>query len=109
MDHQPAMTDHESRFTNRAILLAGLILCCAWLPAGAACAADRWNIEDLMTELAKVGHAQAQFIEQKHMKVLKTPLESTGTLTFDPPDRMVKRTLKPKPETMIVEADRLTL
>ena len=107
MDYQSAPTNHESRITNHRFLWAGLLLCMTLIHDAAA--ADIWSIEDLMAELAQVGHAQAPFVEQKYMKVLKTPLESSGTLTFDPPDRMVKRTLKPKPETMTVEADRLIL
>jgi len=99
--------NHDSRFTNRGFLWAGLVLCFAL--SAPAQAADAWSIEVLMAELAQVGHAQAPFVEQKYMKVLKTPLESSGTLSFEPPDRMVKRTLKPKPETMTVEADRLIL
>jgi len=107
MDYQSAPTNHESRITRHGFLWAGLLLCMTLIHDAAA--ADIWSIEDLMAELAQVGHAQAPFVEQKYMKVLKTPLESSGTLTFDPPDRMVKRTLKPKPETMTVEADRLIL
>jgi hypothetical protein len=105
--HHGAATNHRAALTNHAARIAGVVLCFAL--TGAAAAADGWSIEDLMAELAQVGHAQAPFVEQKYLKVLKTPLESSGTLTFDPPDRMVKRTLKPKPETMIVEADRLVL
>jgi hypothetical protein len=68
-----------------------------------------WGLEQLMSELGHVERSQAQFTEQKYMKVLKKPVESSGTLIYEAPDRMIKRTLKPKPETMTVDADRLIL
>ena len=48
-------------------------------------------------------------MERKYLKVLKTPLETTGTLEYDAPDRLVKRTLEPKPETMTVAGERLVI
>ena len=62
-----------------------------------------------MAELGHVDRAQAQFVEHKYMKLLKAPLESSGTLIYEAPDSLIKRTLKPKAETMTVEAERLTL
>jgi hypothetical protein len=62
-----------------------------------------------MSELGRVQHAKARFVERKYLKVLKTPLETTGTLEYDAPDRLVKRTLEPKPETMTVAGERLVI
>jgi len=62
-----------------------------------------------MVELGRVQHSQARFVERKYLKVLKTPLELTGTLAYDAPNRLVKRTLEPKPETLTVEDDRLVI
>src|SRR5690349_13636603 len=80
-----------------------------WATSVCAQGTDTWGLEQLMSELARAEKSQAQFTEKKYMKVLKTPIESSGTLSFEAPDRMIKRTLKPKPETMTVDADRLTL
>jgi hypothetical protein len=70
---------------------------------------DAWSIDALMRDLGHVERAQARFTEQKFAKVLRTPLESSGVLIYEAPDRMIKRTLQPKAETMTVDADKLTL
>jgi len=80
-----------------------------WATGVFAQGAEGWGLAQLMSELARAEKSQAQFTEKKYMKVLKTPLESSGTLSFEAPDRLIKRTLKPKPETMTVDADRLIL
>ena len=41
--------------------------------------------------------------------MLDQPVESSGELLFIAPDRLEKRTLKPKPETMVLDGDTLTL
>ena len=68
-----------------------------------------WGVEQLMLELGQVQHSRARFVERKYLKVLKSPLELTGTLAYDAPNRVVKRTLEPKPETLTVEDDRLVI
>ena len=70
---------------------------------------EPWGVEQLMSELGRVQQAKARFVERKYLKVLKTPLETTGTLEYDAPDRLVKRTLEPKPETITVEGARLAI
>ena len=97
--------DVDLKWVLRFCLFA-IVLC---VRAVEAQADESVRLEDLMTELGKVDRAEARFVEQKYMKVLKTPLESSGTLIYEAPDRMIKRTEKPKPETMTVDADRLTL
>lgn len=93
----------------KPIFYAWLLAASCWTASAGAQSNESWGLEQLMAELGHVDRAEAQFIEHKYMKVLKTPLESSGTLTYEAPDRMIKRTLKPKPETMTVEAERLTL
>jgi hypothetical protein len=88
-------------------LLVFAALC--WTTGARAQDGEAWGLRDLMSALAHVERTQARFVEQKYMKVLKTPLESSGTLIYEAPDRMIKRTLKPKAETMTVDAERLTL
>jgi hypothetical protein len=68
-----------------------------------------WGLEQLMLELGRVQHSRARFVERKYLKALTSPLELTGTLAYDAPDRLVKRTLEPKPETLIVENDRVVI
>ncbi len=62
-----------------------------------------------MAELAKVKRSQARFTERKYLKVLKAPLQSSGTLTYTAPDKLEKRTLKPKPEALLIDGDALTV
>jgi len=62
-----------------------------------------------MLQLSEVKQSQAHFVERKYLKVLKAPLEFSGTLTYTRPGRVEKRTLKPKPETLTVADDKLTL
>ena len=69
----------------------------------------QWGIEHLMRQLSEVEHSQARFVERKYLKVLKAPLELSGTLTYVRPGRLEKRTLKPKAEMLTVAGDQLTL
>lgn len=68
-----------------------------------------WGVEQLMVELGRVQHAKAGFIERKHLKILKKPLELTGTLEYRAPDHVARHTLTPKPESFVVDGDRLVL
>ena len=91
------------------VLAAFLLALAAAGPAWSAEPAAQWGIEPLMQQLSGVAHAQARFVERKYLKVLKAPLELSGTLTYTRPGRLEKRTLKPKPETLTVADDKLTL
>lgn len=62
-----------------------------------------------MIELGRVQHAKARFVERKYMKLLKQPLELSGTLEYRAPGYLERRTLKPKPESFVVDGDVLTL
>jgi Outer membrane lipoprotein carrier protein LolA-like len=105
-------TDRGQRSSVLIWLLAALVTTAggAELQATADDAlAEPWGVNQLMSELGRVQHAKARFVERKYLKVLKTPLETTGTLEYDAPDRLVKRTLEPKPETMTVAGERLVI
>jgi hypothetical protein len=84
------------------VLAAGL----AW--AAGANAAD-WGVTQLFDALAKERPARTAFTEKKFLALLDRPVESSGELAFTPPDRLEKRTLLPKPETVIVDRDTVTL
>ena len=100
----------QVRGRNGALAALFLILTGAWVcPAWPAEPAAQWGIESLMLKLSEVKRSQARFVERKYLKVLKAPLELSGTLTYTRPGRLEKRTLKPKPETLTVEDDELTL
>lgn len=79
----------------------------AWAPA--ALGAPPWTPERLLAGFAQQGSARATFIEKKTVRVLERPLISSGELRFEAPDLLEKRTLRPRPELLRLEGDRLTL
>jgi outer membrane lipoprotein-sorting protein len=83
-------------------LSLGLALCS--LPAHAA-----WGIDQLMQALAQNKSGHATFVEKKYLALLDRPLESSGDLIYTAPDRLEKRTLKPKPESMVLQGNTLTV
>lgn len=92
---------HRSR-RRAAVLLAGLLLCIS------SHAAD-WALSDLMNLLAQQKTGKASFVEKKYIGFLDKPLESSGELSFEAPNRLEKRTLKPRPESMLLDGDQLTV
>ncbi|WP_439520371.1 LolA-related protein [Hydrogenophaga sp.] len=68
-----------------------------------------FDIDQLMTELARNPGGQATFIEKRHLALLDKPVVATGEMTYTAPDRLEKRTLTPKPETMLLDKDTLSL
>ena len=100
----------EMRGLDRRLAVLLLVFAAASIaPARAAEREQQWGIDSLMLKLSEVKQSRARFVERKYMKVLKTPLELSGTLTYTKPGQLEKRTLKPKPETLTVADDKLTL
>jgi hypothetical protein len=73
------------------------------------CHADDWTIEQLMQTLAQAKPNHANFVEKKFISILDKPVESSGELFFTAPDHLEKRTLLPKPESLIVTGNKLTV
>jgi len=74
-------------------------------PAGAA-ASDA--LDQVLGLLAMRRHGRVSFTEVHTLAMLDRPLESSGELLYDAPDRLEKRTLQPKPETLLLEHGVLT-
>jgi outer membrane lipoprotein-sorting protein len=68
-----------------------------------------WDIDQLMHGLAQTRSDRASFVEKKFIALLDRPVESSGELVYTAPDRLEKRTLKPKPESMIVDRETLVI
>jgi Outer membrane lipoprotein carrier protein LolA-like len=68
-----------------------------------------FDIESLFASIAREPPARATFHETKFLALLDKPLESSGELVFVPPDRLEKRTLKPRPESVTVDRERLVI
>ena len=69
-----------------------------------------FTVEQLMQTLAQRGPESARFVEKRYLAILDNkPVESSGELRYVPPDRMEKRTLKPKPETLVLAGNQIVV
>lgn len=91
---------------SRTTWLGGACLLLA-LSCGPAFAA--WDVTQLMQGLAKNKSGRASFVEKKYIALLEAPVESSGELHYTAPDRLEKRTLKPRPESLLIEGGSLTV
>ncbi|HQO29983.1 MAG TPA: outer membrane lipoprotein carrier protein LolA, partial [Accumulibacter sp.] len=91
------------RRTLTRFFLALLVLP-ASLPAFAA-----WDLTQLMDTLAQTRSGRARFVETRYLAVLDKPLVASGEMSFVAPDRLEKRTEKPRAESVRLEKDRLTV
>lgn len=93
------------------LLLFAAGVCSSAAAAAAAEAGDAagWDIKRLMQELGQVKTAQGRFVERKHLAILNTPLELSGTLVYIAPSRLEKHTLVPRAESMVLEREELTI
>ena len=76
-------------------------------PGAAGGAADA--LDQVMHSLAQRRHGQVSFVEQQFLSLLKRPVESYGELTYDAPDHLEKRTIEPRPETLVVDGEVVTV
>src|SRR5436853_113913 len=100
---------------DRAAGFGGAVLV-AWVvslsPGSRAAETPRetsFTLEQLMQSLSQVKSAKATFVERKHLRVLTAPLESSGTLAYTAPGYLERHTLAPKPESVVLDKDTLTL
>ncbi len=71
-------------------------------PLAAAASAGSDPLDALMERLAVRRHGHVTFTEVQHLAVLDRPLESSGELVYEAPDRLEKRIVKPRPETLVL-------
>ena len=86
-----------------AAVLALVLMLCASSPAWA------FDLSDLMAQLARQKSGEAGFVEQRFVRGVDGPLNSAGTLSFSAPDKLARRTVSPRSESMVVEGNTLTL
>jgi hypothetical protein len=82
--------------------VAWLALLALAAPLAAAPAGDSDPLDALMRELAARRHGHVTFTEVRYLTVLEHPLQSSGELLYEAPDRLEKRTLSPRPETQVL-------
>lgn len=68
-----------------------------------------YDIDQLMTDLASHKGGRARFVEKRHMALLDKPVQVSGEMVYSPPDRLEKRTLLPKQETLLLDRNTLTM
>jgi hypothetical protein len=67
------------------------------------------DFNEVMRLLSARQHGRVEFVEQHFLAMLKQPIESSGELRYDAPDRLEKRTLKPHAETLVLTGGVLTV
>jgi Outer membrane lipoprotein carrier protein LolA-like len=67
------------------------------------------DLDEVLALLAARKHGHVEFIEQKFIAALNRPIESSGEMSFDAPDHLEQRTLKPRAETVILDHGTLTV
>jgi hypothetical protein len=77
--------------------------------ATATPAATQPALDELMRLLAARKHGHVRFTEVQVLAVLKRPLLSSGELSYAAPDWLEKRTLKPRPESLVLSGGVLTI
>ena len=83
----------------RTVLLYVLLMFAGapWASAGDS------QFDRIMSALAQRRHGHVTFVEKKFIAMLNRPVESSGELLYDAPDRLEKKTLKPRPESLVIE------
>jgi hypothetical protein len=79
------------------------------LPGVALAAGAAAGLDQLMASMRAHPHRHGTFIEHYRTKILDRPVEATGELFYDAPDRVEKRTLKPRPERLVLDHGTLTV
>ncbi len=92
---------------NNLLLRLCLLVCSIWAITPSSHAQATWDLDQLMQSLATTRTGHASFIEKKFIAILNKPVESSGELFYTAPDRLEKRTLQPKAETMVLDKDKL--
>ncbi|HLZ97765.1 MAG TPA: LolA-related protein [Steroidobacteraceae bacterium] len=83
------------------------LLACAAVLGAAGGGGDA--LDEVMHSLAQRRHGQVSFVEQQFLSMLKRPVESYGELIYDAPNRLEKRTVEPRPETLVVDGEVVTV
>ncbi|MFI9654795.1 outer membrane lipoprotein carrier protein LolA [Guyparkeria sp. GHLCS8-2] len=66
------------------------------------------DIEELATALADRGTDSTDYQQTRYLGILDEPLESSGRLSFEPPDRLVQAQREPQARTLTLDGEQLT-
>lgn len=94
-----------NRLLGVVALLSGLLASGAFATDSAP-ARGSISLESLMQQLQQSGGVRSDFVERRAIAILVEPIESRGTLYFDPPDRIARVTTHPGHSTAVVSGKR---
>ncbi|HEX5461330.1 MAG TPA: LolA-related protein [Steroidobacteraceae bacterium] len=72
-------------------------------------AQGEFTLGELMGSLARRKHGEVSYVQEDYFAILDRPVKSSGVLVYVAPDRLEKRTLKPKRESLVLQGDELTV
>ena len=99
------MTRDHTRCARRAAGLLALTLLSVCATGFAANA----TLDEVMALLAQRQQGEVKYVEEDYLKVLDEPVKSSGVLVYRAPDHLEKRALAPKPQSLILDGERLTV
>jgi hypothetical protein len=89
--------------------LSGLLLLVSSALAAPLAGTAEHSLDAVLAQLSLRQHGHVEFIEQHFFSMLDRPTESSGDMRYDAPDRLEKRTLAPRQETMLLAGGLLTI
>ena len=98
---------HPPRFAARCARAVALLSLGFMLSTLSPTVFAAWDLQQLMDTLAQNKSGRTTFVEKKYIAILDKPVESSGELLYTAPDGLEKRTLKPKPESMVIRGEEL--
>jgi hypothetical protein len=98
---------------NRTVWLFLLV----FLTAGSGASAQTGSgalatLDQIMAAVRSVRHVNARYVEHRSLHILRSPIETRGTLRFDAPDRLEKiadPTAAGPGEHLVIDGDQLTI
>lgn len=85
-----------------------MLLVLLWTVASGAQAKDEL-LQSLFQQLGQRQGYQADYVEKKYLAITNVPLLQSGSLSFAPPDTMVRRQTAPNPQRFMVKGNQLTI
>lgn len=70
---------------------------------------NREAVDRTLARIARRGAHETGFVEQRFLRFLDAPVESSGRLSYRPPDRLERITDTPKAESMVLDGDTLSM
>lgn len=67
------------------------------------------NMKSLMQQFAASKNTIAEFTERKYVRILDSPVQSSGDLIFQAPDRLEKRTKLPRAEILLIDGNKVSI